>query len=83
MSPGDALYVPVKAPHWVEVGDEISVSLSITWRSRVSDAEARLYRANAWLRARGANPMLAGHAPLRDRLKVFAARVAGRVAARG
>jgi len=80
LAPGEGLYVPVKAPHWVKVGGDVSISLSITWRSRASDAEARLYRVNAWLRARGADPALAGEAPVRDRLKALAARVAARVA---
>lgn len=79
MAPGDALYVPVKAPHWVEVGPAVSVSLSITWRSRASDAEARLRRANAWLRARGGAPPPPGAAPLRDKAVIFGQRLAERL----
>lgn len=79
LAPGDAVYVPVKAPHWVRVGDDVSVSLSITWRSQASDNEARLHRANAWLRARGARPSAAGTAPLRDAVKIYAARIAARL----
>ena len=79
MRPGDALYVPVTAPHWVKVRDEVSVSLSITWRSRISDDLARLHRANAWLRARGASPSPVGASPLRDRAKILAQRVAARL----
>lgn len=75
LAPGDALYVPVKAPHWVKVGRDVSVSLSITWRSEASDAEAHLRRANGWLRARGAAPPRPGAAPLRDRAAVLASRV--------
>ena len=80
LDPGDAVYVPVKAPHWVKVGSEVSVSLSVTWRSRASDREARLHRINGWLRARGACPQAPGMAPLRDRMKLLASRVAGRLA---
>jgi len=80
LCPGDALYVPVKAPHWVKVGAEVSISLSITWRSRAADNEARLHKSNAWLRARGAAPPAAGTAPLRDRLKILAHRAATRMA---
>ena len=80
MAPGDALYVPVKTPHWVKVGDDVSVSLSITWRSNASDREARLRRANAWLRAKGLQPPAPGVSPLRDRAVVFGRRVAERLA---
>ncbi|MET0375962.1 MAG: cupin domain-containing protein, partial [Rhizorhabdus sp.] len=40
LNPGDAIYVPVKAPHWVGNGDSPSISLSITWRSEWSYREA-------------------------------------------
>lgn len=78
LSPGDALYAPVKAPHWVKVGPEVSVSLSVTWRSEASDAEAHLRRANGWLRGRGAAPPHPGAHPLRDRAAVLASRIAER-----
>ncbi len=80
LSPGDALYAPVKAPHWVRVGPEVSISLSVTWRSEASDAEAALRRANGWLRARGFAPPAPGALPLRDRAAVLSARLAARIA---
>lgn len=76
---GRALYVPVKSPHWVKVGAGVSVSLSVTWRSKTSDDEAHLRRANRWLRARGATPPPPGASPLRDRAAVLAARIAARL----
>lgn len=79
MAPGDALYVPVKTPHWVEVGPEVSISLSVTWRSRASDREAHLRQANRWLRARGLNPPLAGQSPLRDAIAALGARAVARL----
>lgn len=79
LAPGDALYVPVKAPHWVKVGEKPSVSLSITWRTRLSDREAHLHKANAFLRARGGAPSIAGTFPARDYVKAFAHRVATRI----
>ncbi len=80
LQPGDALYVPVKAPHWVMNGPEPSVSFSITWRSRASLDEARLRLANHWVRGRGGRPPSPGAAPLRDRALIFAQRVAARMA---
>jgi len=82
LQPGDAVYVPVKAPHWVQNGDAVSVSLSITWRSRLSDDEARLHRANAWLRRYGAHPSPPETAPLRGQAKVLAHRLASRITRR-
>ena len=74
LAPGDALYVPVKAPHWVKVGPAPSVSFSVTWRSRASLDEASLRLANRWVRARGLTPPPPGARPLRDRLAVLACR---------
>jgi len=53
LGPGDALLVPVKAPHFVRNGDEVSISFSITWRSERSVAESELHSLNRLLRARG------------------------------
>jgi len=80
LRPGDALYVPVKAPHWVKVGPEPSVSFSITWRSRASLDEAALRLANRALRARGLNPPSPGERPLRDRVATLAQRALSRFA---
>lgn len=53
LAPGDAVLVPVKAPHFVKNGDGVSVSFSITWRSARSVAEGELHSLNARLRAKG------------------------------
>lgn len=52
LTPGTAIHVPVKAPHFVKNGDAVSVSFSITWRSVRSVAEGELHSLNARLRAR-------------------------------
>jgi hypothetical protein len=52
LSPGDAVLVPVKAPHYVKNGDEVSVSFSVTWRSERSIAESELHSLNRVLRKR-------------------------------
>ena len=52
LCPGDAILVPVKAPHFVRNGNAVSISFSITWRSRRSVAEGELQSLNAWLRQR-------------------------------
>ncbi len=76
MIPGDGVYVPVKAPHWVENGPVPSISFSITWRSRTSDGEARLHRVNHRLRRLGLTPRAPGEAPRLDAGKIAAHRIA-------
>lgn len=74
LHPGDAVYVPVKAPHWVQNGPTVSVSFSVTWRSQLSDGEARLHLVNHQLRKLGLQPALPGQNPLADQAKVSAHR---------
>jgi Cupin-like domain len=70
LSPGNAVYVPVKAPHWVQNGPTVSVSFSITWRSQLSDGEARLHLVNHQLRKLGLQPAVPGERPIADQTKV-------------
>ena len=53
LASGEALYVPVMAPHFVKNGLESSISLSITWRSDWSFAEADARAFNHKLRGLG------------------------------
>ena len=53
---GDAVYVPLKWPHWVKNGDDVSISLSVTWRSHWSYAKADTRAFNKVLRNFGLNP---------------------------
>ena len=77
MEPGDAIYVPPLAPHWVRVlGDEPSLSLSITWRSNASQRICYLHQINHELRRRGASPSFPGANPLADQLRIW--RASGR-----
>lgn len=56
LQPGEALHVPVKAPHWVQNGPDVSISLSVTWRSEWSCAEADARALNHMLRGVGIQP---------------------------
>lgn len=69
ITPGQALFVPVMAPHYVKNGPEVSVSLSITWRSEWSFAEADARAFNKLLRRAGINPARPGRWPVRNRTK--------------
>lgn len=72
---GEALFVPVMAPHFVRNGAEPSVSLSITWRSEWSFAEADARAFNGVLRRWGLRPARPGRWPARNRTKALAWRV--------
>jgi hypothetical protein len=75
LDPGMAVYVPVKAPHWVQNGPAPSISFSITWRSATSDANARLHRVNRGLRRFGVSPARPGTHPMIDAAKVAGHRL--------
>ena len=53
LEPGDALHVPFGAPHWVKVGSQPSVSLSLTWQSSWSDRSRNALKLNHALREKG------------------------------
>jgi hypothetical protein len=83
LSPGEALFVPVMAPHFVENGPASSVSLSITWRSEWSyrESDARIF--NALLRERGLSPRAPGRWPQQNYLKAYAFRALRRLGLTG
>jgi hypothetical protein len=56
LEPGDGVAVPLHAPHWVRNGPQVSVSLSLAFRTARSVRTGRLHAANARLRARGMKP---------------------------
>ena len=58
LGPGDAVLMPVMAPHFVANGDAPSISLSITWRSEWSYRESEAHAANAALRRMGLDPAM-------------------------
>ncbi len=79
LSAGDALYVPVMAPHFVRNGPDSSISLSITWRSEWSYAEAGARCFNGTLRRLGLSPDAPGRWPHSNAAKSFAWRAWRRI----
>jgi hypothetical protein len=68
LTPGRGVHIPVNAPHWVQNGPEVSVSLSINFHYH--DALlADVYRANYWLRKLGVRPAAPRKSPLLDAVK--------------
>jgi len=81
LGPGDAVFVPVMAPHFVRNGPKSSISLSITWRSTWSYAESDARGLNHWLRKRGFSPKAPGRWPASNQFKANAFRVLRRLGA--
>ncbi len=88
LAPGTGLHVPVTAPHYVKNGNEVSISLSITFQNPDNERRRTIYHANAELRKRGLKPAQVGNSRLRDGVKVGAYRalrragIAGKVKAK-
>jgi Cupin-like domain len=79
LSPGQAIYVPVKAPHWVQNGPALSISLSVTWRSEWSYRESEARVMNAVLRDLGVRPATPARYPQQNLAKAVAYRFAKRI----
>lgn len=75
LTPGEALFVPVMAPHHVRNGSAVSISLSITWRSDWSFAEADARAFNGVLRKAGMRPNAPARFPAQNKAKAYAWRV--------
>jgi hypothetical protein len=79
LAPGEGLHFPVTWPHWVKVHDQVSVSFSITFRTRATERREVLYKVNHYLRSRGIRPRPIGHSALGDAVKHTACRLLRRV----
>jgi hypothetical protein len=74
LDPGQGIYVPVHAPHFVRNGDAVSVSLSITWFTPAIQRDARVHALNARLRRLGISPVPPGRRAAADHAKASAVR---------
>jgi len=80
LHPGDGVYVYPHAPHWVENGDQVSVSLSITCATLTSEDTRRVHSINARLRRLGLSPTPPGRRVRLDRSKAACSRGLGELA---
>jgi hypothetical protein len=69
LKPGDGVYVPPNAPHWVNNGPEVSVSLSITFRTAVTERGAVVHSMNRRLRKLKLSPRPPGESVSVDKAK--------------
>lgn len=72
LKPGQGVFVPYQVPHWVRTGDDYSISMAITWRSKAVVRQNKLIFMNAWLREKGFPQAAPGRKPALDGLKVAA-----------
>jgi hypothetical protein len=78
LTSGKGLHFPVTVPHWVENGNAVSISFSITFRTPAAERRGIVYDVNHSLRKRGFKPAPYGQSPLRDSAKFYAFRAARR-----
>jgi nitrate reductase cytochrome c-type subunit len=74
LEPGKAVHIPVNAPHWLQNGDDISVSINQNFQFK-NEKYANIYRANYYLRKFGLNPTPRGVYPGRDHMKAKAMNI--------
>jgi hypothetical protein len=79
LAPGDGVYVPPHAPHWVKNGQSVSVSLSITFQTATNERVMRVHSMNAKLRRVGISPRPPGQSPGADRRKAACVKALGRI----
>jgi hypothetical protein len=79
LCPGDAIHVPVKAPHWIKNGGALSISFSVTWRSLWSYREADARGLNGLMRGIGLNPSTTARFPKQNFVKSIAYRAVRKV----
>ncbi len=68
--PGKGLHFPVVAPHYVENGQEVSISFSITFQTEDSSDRQTLHRFNRNMRKVGLKPSDVGSNPVADARKL-------------
>jgi hypothetical protein len=79
LGPGDGLYIPPYAFHWVHGGHDVSVAMSYGFSSPATQRAAQVYWCNANLRRLGLRPRPPGQSERRDRAKAYAITQAGRL----
>jgi Cupin-like domain len=71
LRPGEGVHIPPCNPHWVQNGNEVSISLGILWFSDVTARRRHLYRVNGWLEKVGLHPAPPGDSPMSDSIKAL------------
>jgi hypothetical protein len=70
LTPGHGVHFPSTGPHWVENGNEVSVSININFDlTSIHTRLKRIYMLNRRMRKLGLKPAAPGGSPLRDAVK--------------
>jgi hypothetical protein len=70
LTPGHGVHFPSTAPHWVENGEEVSISININFDLKSIHRRMKpVYSMNRLIRRMGLNPTPPGVSPLRDGIK--------------
>lgn len=69
LMPGDGVHLPLSSPHWVRVGEEVSISLSVTFQTIPSMQTIAARQAGLHLRKLGITPTPVGRSPPLDSIK--------------
>ena len=73
LTPGHGVHFPSTAPHWVENGDDISISININFDLiSIHQRLKRVYSMNRLMRRVGMQPTPPGSSKLRDAIKAKA-----------
>ncbi len=72
IAPGEGVHHPVNAPHWVQNGPAVSISLSLGLALHRSNRAAKIHQANYLLRRAGLRPAAPGASVWRDAVKAGA-----------
>ena len=70
LTPGVGVHHPPLAPHRINNGDEVSISLSMYYTLPATDDRAHVYQANFFLRKLGLHPRPPGQSRLVDEAKI-------------
>jgi hypothetical protein len=68
MRPGTGVHIPVNFPHWLQNGNNVSISFSISYQYK-DWTRKNVYQANYYLRKLGLNPTPPGQSPALDTTK--------------
>jgi Cupin superfamily protein len=79
LAPGDGLYIPPYAFHWVRGGSDASIGISCGFRTRLTEQTNLVHICNAKLRRIGLHPAAPGRSAHRDRAKIATLTWARRV----
>ena len=74
LEPGKAVHIPINAPHWLENGDDISVSVNQNFEF-LDQKLGNVYRANYYARKMGFHPLPPGQSHTRDLIKAHGMRL--------